>query len=112
MNRYDRMLEKMNIDSIAFQYAPEGELGNVAKGRDSIRSFLKKFASYKVLSNNSVTDSIEIYGDSALQTGHYTQVTILPTKDTAHLTGLMIVHWIWSSNEGWKISKMITKPTR
>lgn len=111
MNTYDSLLQKMDGNSISLLYAPDGELGDVAKGRDSIRRFLKKFAEFKVLSNRSVTDSVKMSGDSALQKGVYTQVTILPSKDTAHLTGQFESHWIWLPKEGWKIKKMITKPS-
>ena len=110
MSHYDRLLEKMDFDSIALQYTPDGELGDVAKGRDTIRNFLKKFSEYRVLSNNSITDSIKIFGDTAIQKGTYKQVTILPTKDTAHIKGQFETHWIWNPKDGWKISRMTTKP--
>lgn len=110
MNHYDRLLEKMNFDSIALAYTPDGKLGDVAKGRDSIRNFLKTFSAYKVLSNKSISDSIKIFGDTAIQNGTYQQVTILPTKDTVHVKGQFETHWIWHPKDGWKISGMTTKP--
>jgi len=36
-------LQKTDADSIAYMFTPDGELGNVAKGRDSIRHFLSSF---------------------------------------------------------------------
>ncbi len=109
MNYYDRLLEKMNFDSIALQYTPDGELGDVAKGRDSIRNFLKSFSAYRVISNNSITDSVNLFGDSAIQKGTYKQVTILPTRDTAHIKGQFETHWLWNPKDNWKISRMTTK---
>lgn len=112
MQEYDRLLVSMHTDSIAQLYSPDGELGEIAKGRDSISRFLKKFAEYRVISNHSVTTQIEMNGDNATQKGHYTQVTVLPTKDTARLSGQFTTNWIWLSTEGWRIKKMETMPDK
>lgn len=112
MQEYDQQLMQMNTDSIAKLYSPDGELGEVAKGRDSISRFLKKFAELKVLSNHSQTTQVAINGDSAIQQGTYKQVTILPTKDTARLSGQFTAKWIWLPNEGWRIKKMVTIPDK
>ena len=37
MQKYDRYILHMDVDSISLLYAPDGELGKMAKGRDSIR---------------------------------------------------------------------------
>lgn len=111
MAKYDRLLEKMNTDSIADLYTENGQLGNVAKGRDSINRFLKTFSNYRVIQNKSTTDSIRILGDSAIQIGSYTQITILPGKDTAHLTGRFRAIWKLAGSNGWKIYRMETSPT-
>ena len=110
MHTYDRLITKMDADSIAFLYASDGELGKVAKGRDSIRKFLLTFKKFQVLLNESKTDSIFMAGDSAVQTGSYRQEVILPSKDTAHLKGLFRTNWIWKKREGWHIKKMETTP--
>jgi ketosteroid isomerase-like protein len=112
MRKYDQALERMDADAIAMLYAPDGQLGDVARGRDSIRNFLKGFSSFKVLSNESVTDSARIDGDMAFSKGIYTQVTILPSKDTVHLKGAFSVQWTWSGKEGWKIRRMDTHPMK
>lgn len=112
MQEYDRLLVSMHTDSIALLYSPDGELGEVAKGRDSISRFLKNFASFRVLSNHSETTRVAINGDSAVQNGHYTQVTVLPSKDTARLSGRFTANWIWIPNEGWRIKKMTTMPDK
>jgi hypothetical protein len=100
----------MDVDAIAAQFVPDGELGGVAKGRDSIRNFLKGFAAYKVLSNHSITDSVWMNGDTAMQKGNYAQVTILPTKDTVHLKGEFTARWLRRSKEEWLIQRMDTRP--
>jgi hypothetical protein len=41
MQKYDRYILKMDVDSIALLYTPDGELGKMARGRDSIRRFLE-----------------------------------------------------------------------
>jgi hypothetical protein len=112
MAHYDQLLEKMDTDSIALLYAADGELGTAAKGRDSIRNFLKTFSTYRVLSNTSTTDSVSLMNDSAFQLGRYKQVTILPSKDTARLSGQFEAYWIWIPEEGWRIRKMTTAPDK
>jgi hypothetical protein len=111
MKTYDRLLVKMDTDSLSRLYAPDGQLGDMATGPDSIRNFLNTFASYRVLSNESTTDSITIKSDTAFQYGKYHQVTILPSKDTASLNGQFEAKWIYSQKDGWKILRMATKPT-
>lgn len=109
MHHYDRLIEKMNVDSIALLYTRDGQLGEAAKGRDSIRNFLKAFSGYTVLSNQSISDAIKLNGDSAMQAGTYTQLTILPSKDTTHIKGQFEARWVWLPGEGWKIARMTTK---
>ena len=110
LHTYDRLIMEMDADSIASLYTTDGELGKVAKGRDSIRRFLLTFKKFQVLVNESTTDSIFMTGDSALQTGSYRQEVVLPSKDTAHLKGLFRASWIWKKREGWHIKKMETTP--
>ena len=62
MQKYNRYILKMDVDSIAFLYTPDGELGKMARGRDSIRRFLENFKKYKVLSQVSKTNLINITG--------------------------------------------------
>jgi ketosteroid isomerase-like protein len=112
MQRYDRLIEKMDADSIVNLYTENGELGTVATGRDSIRKFLATFTDVHVISNVSDSDTIHIYGDSAVQFGVYKQEVILATKDTAHLKGKFRTHWIYEKNNGWKIRKIETTPLK
>lgn len=110
MLRYDRLIQKMDADSIALLYAPDGDLGEMAHGRDSIRKFLLTFTNVKVLSTSSTSDSIVFNSDTAIQTGKYTQVALIQVKDTARLKGSYTAKWIWLPEQGWRIKKMNTKP--
>ena len=78
MQKYNRYILKMDVDSIALLYTPDGELGKMARGRDSIRRFLENFKKYKVLSQVSKTNLINI------QQGYrFTIRIIYPKSDRA-----------------------------
>jgi hypothetical protein len=49
MRYYDHLILKTDADSIALLYMSNGELGNIAAGRDSIRNFLNRFGNFKVI---------------------------------------------------------------
>ncbi len=112
MQKYDRLILGMNADSISLIYAPDGELGKMAKGRDSIRNFLNSFKKFRVLSQTSETNTIRIDGDTALQTGNYRQTVIIPSNDTVTVKGSFNALWIWVSRNGWLIQRMETQPVR
>ena len=112
MQKYNRYILKMDVDSIALLYTPDGELGKMAKGRDSIRRFLENFKKYKVLSQVSKTNLINISRDTALQSGLYTQKVIVPVNDTVTVKGLFSTKWIWMDSTGWHIQRMETTPTK
>src|ERR1700733_8856446 len=82
MQTYDRYILHMDTDSIALMYTIDGDLGDKAHGRDSIRKFLASFKNVRVLSQLSKTTSINIRDDSLLQKGTYVQVAVLAEKDT------------------------------
>lgn len=112
MYRYDLFIQKMDADSIAHLYAPGGDLGNIAHGRDSIRKFLLTFNNVQVLTQSSVTDSIQLNGDSAMQYGSYKQIAVINKTDTLKLKGTYTANWIWLPAEGWRILKMNTRAER
>ncbi len=112
MQNYNRYILDMDVDSIALLYAPDGELGKMAKGRDSIRRFLDNFKRYKVLSQVSNTNLIKISRDTALQSGSYTQKVIVPVNDTVTVRGLFSTKWIWMDPTGWHIQRMETQPVK
>jgi hypothetical protein len=108
MQRYDSLLVRMNTDSIALLFTADGDLGTVAHGRDSIRKFLARFAAFKVLYQASTTDSIALDHDTAVQTGHYHQRTVIPVNDTVAVKGAYTARWIFFSDSGWLLKKMET----
>jgi SnoaL-like protein len=109
MSHYNHFIQKMDIDSIALLFSPDGDLGNVAYGRDSIRNFLSKFKDFKVLSQTSTTKSIKMNKDSTVQEGIYYQKTIVPKNDTVKVSGTFTATWVHSDN-GWQLKRMLTKP--
>jgi len=109
MQHYNNLILSMNADSISLFYSPDGNLGEIALGRDSIRAFLFSFKGFKVLSQASSTKRIEISGDSAWQQGNYFQTAITPNRDTLRVKGEFTAHWIWIPHQEWRIKKMVTR---
>ena len=112
MKLYDHYIQTMDVDSIALLYTPEGDLGQMAHGRDSIRKFLDKFKNFKVLSQTSTTASITNMQDSTLQKGFYHQTVIVPVNDTVTVKGEYTATWVWLSKSGWHLKRMETKPMK
>ena len=109
MKKYDNLILKLDADSIALLFTPDGHLGNMAVGRDSIRKFFLTFKNIKVLSQSSTTDSIKITADSALQYGKYKQSDVIAEKDTVYVKGEYITKWQWIKKQGWQIHLIETK---
>ena len=107
---YDRLIKKMDADSIAQMYTADGDLGDIAHGRDSIKKFLSTFVNVKVLSVHSSSEKIEIKEDTAIQNGRYDRVAVVNSKDTVRPAGTFIAKWVWKINEGWNIQRMTTTP--
>ncbi len=112
MKYYDHLIQKLDADSISQLYSPDGNLGDIAIGRDSIRRFLSSFKHIQVLSQISKTKSIELYGDSAIQKGNYIQNDVISEKDTIIVKGDYIVQWVWLGRQGWHIKRMTTKTVK
>ena len=112
IKQYDHLILKLDADSIALLYAPDGDLGNMAHGRDAIRKFLLTFNNLKVLSQSSVTGSIKLNGDSSLQKGVYKQTVVISGKDTVTVKGAYTATWLWMGKNGWHIKRMETVPIK
>lgn len=110
MKQYDHLIKKMDVDSIALLYTPDGDLGSLAHGRDSIKKFLSTFKNLRVLSQLSTTKFIEIHGDTSVQKGDYRQIVLIQEKDTVKVKGEYIATWLWMPQDGWHIKRIITKP--
>ncbi len=111
MKYYDHLILNLDADSIALLFTPTGNLGDIAVGRDSIKKFLSTFKNVRVLSQNSITNAINITHDTAIQKGTYQQTDIISEKDTVRVKGEYIATWFWQPKEGWRIKKMTTKST-
>ena len=110
MDQYDHFIRNMDADSIAMLFTPDGNLGNMAHGQDSIRKFLASFKNIKVLSSSSTPGTIELSGDSSIQKGTYRQVDLVNNKDTIFVKGTYITNWKWVDEKGWRIKSIITIP--
>ena len=114
MREYDRLIKKLDADAIAALYDEEGDLGDQAHGRQEIKEFLSGFKNIEVLEQHSTTNTIEMLGDSAVQTGSYVQVDVVEdpekhTKDTVTVKGTYNTLWRWDG-DAWKIKRMETQP--
>ena len=109
---YDRLIKKMDADSISLMYTANGELGDIARGRDSIRKFLSTFTNVEVLSVSSSSEKIDLEKDTIIQSGRYNQLALINHRDTVRPTGTYVARWIWQENEGWKIQRMTTTPDK
>ena len=111
MKRYDNLILKLDADSISMLYTADGNLGDIAIGRDSIKRFLSSFKNVQVLTQSSITVSINIIRDTAIQKGTYTQTDLVSGKDTVKVKGEYTARWQWIRKKGWHIKHMITKST-
>ncbi|WP_170971149.1 YybH family protein [Ilyomonas limi] len=110
MNNYDSLIVKQDPAAIAQAFTPDGKLGNAATGRENIRQFLSQITRFKVIEQSSVTNNIQIRGDSALQQGTYIQRNVDTKNDTAKAMGNFTCKWKWIDGEGWKIKHIVTTP--
>jgi hypothetical protein len=117
MQQYDQLTFKMNGDSLADLYTPDGELGGKSMrtyaSRDSIRKFLKSFdpKSITLISNSTHAKSIVFKGDTAIVEGTYEQKAKLAQGDTGTYTGTFNTKWVKSEGKKWLIRKMYTIPS-
>ena len=110
MQQYDRYILSVDVDSMALLFTKDGNLGNIARGQDSIRRFLAKFKSVRVLSMASTTDAIVLTGDSSTQRGSYRQTAVLSARDTVRVNGDYVARWQWFPKQGWRLKSMQTTP--
>jgi ketosteroid isomerase-like protein len=109
MKHYDQLILLSDADSIALSYTPDGNLGDVAIGRDSIKKFLSSFKNIRVLTQSSATDSIKITKDTAIQYGKYYQSDLISGKDTVYVKGEFTAKWLWTKDKRWQIKEIHTK---
>lgn len=83
MQKYDSLLKTMNAEAISEIFTSDGRVGDVAQERHAIKNFLSSFVNVKELSQRSGTSSIELKGNSPIQTGMYFQTAVIDGKDTS-----------------------------
>lgn len=115
MHEYDQLTFRMNADSLADSYLPNGMLSGKGMkkyvGRDSIRKFLRSFnpADIHLISNATKIESITFSGDSAIAIGNYEQKAKLSQGDTGAYTGKFTAKWMKENNR-WLLASMYTTP--
>jgi ketosteroid isomerase-like protein len=108
MREYDRLIQKLDAEAISELYDEEGDLGDQAHGREEIKKFLSGFKDIEVLEQHSTTNTIEMLGDSAVQTGSYIQIDVIEKRDTVTVRGTYNALWRWDG-EAWKLKRMETQ---
>ena len=117
VRQYDQLTFRMNADSLADSYLPNGVLSGKGMkkfiGRDSIRKFLKSFhtADIHLISNSTKAQSITFNGDSAIVNGTYEQKAKLAQGDTGVYTGTFSAKWL-KENDRWLLADMYTVPVK
>jgi ketosteroid isomerase-like protein len=110
MDRYNRYVLRMDADSVSSMYTPDGELGNVKKGRDSIRIFLASFTKVTMDHYDSKTLSIAVDGNTAVLRGTYVQQVRLDGGEAISYAGEFTTRWVWTSAEGCRVQRMDVAP--
>src|SRR5215471_14976453 len=91
LERYVRLVQKMDHAGIAAMFAPDGEVVN--PGRDPVRgpaaieAFLKQFAGYHVMRETMVPATTTVDGDRATQSGTYAQRVRAPDGKVIDVSG-------------------------
>ncbi len=109
MQKYDSYILSGNAKGIALLFKEDGNLGNVAIGRDSIEKFIASFANIKVLSQQSTTTSITFKKLVGTQKGTFAQSCIINGKDTISPKGSFTTTWVYNIKKHiWEIAKIET----
>lgn len=109
LGNYDQLIQRMDAQAISMLFTPDGHLGDMASGRDSIRIFLSSFKNVQVIAQNSTSDSIKMIEDTAFQNGSYHQTDIINGKDTLHVQGTYSATWVWIKGNGWLLKNIRTQ---
>jgi uncharacterized protein (TIGR02246 family) len=114
LQRYVRLVQKMDHAGIAAMFAPDGEVVNPGrdpiKGRAAIQAFLEQFAGYRVLSETMVPRTTTVDGSRATQTGTYRQRVRGPDGKVIEVSGGFVLDWIRDSSGVWLIQRAATTP--
>jgi len=64
MEKYDALILKSDAPANAQLFTPDGNLGDIAIGRDAFKKFLSFFNNIRVPSQSTTSTSIKINGDT------------------------------------------------
>ena len=114
LQRYVRLVQKMDHAGIAAMFAPDGEVVNPGrepiKGRAAIQAFLEQFAGYHVISETMVPRVTSVNGAHATQTGTYRQRVRDPNGNVIDVSGNFALDWIRDGSGVWLIQRAATTP--
>ena len=114
LEHYVGFVRQMASDSIAELYTADGEL--LATGRPpivgpkAIQAFLDSFSAYHVLADSMKPATLEVRGDTALQTGTFWQLVQVPAGDTVVAHSGFEILWLRDRQSGWRVRRMGTTP--
>lgn len=114
IQRYAGLIKANDAVGVSRFFAANGELlepgMSALAGPEAVRTFLESFKNVRVQSATMTTDSIEVFGASAIQWGQYTERAALPDKPAIDLHGRFVAQWVRVPAGGWQIRRLLMQP--
>jgi len=114
LQRYVRLVQRMDHAGIATMFAADGEVLNPGrdpiKGRGAIQAFLEQFAGFEVINEMMVPRTTSVDGSHATQIGTYRQRVRGPDGNIIDVSGKFVLDWIRDGSGVWLIQRMATTP--
>jgi len=115
MQQYTTLLRTGPVDAQVAMFTPDGELLEPGMaplhGRDAIKAFLVPIvAKYEVQSAASMSDAVEVFGDTAYQWGTYAQQAGERGQPGADFTGRYVASWHHEADGHWRIARFLVQP--
>ncbi|HEY1848341.1 MAG TPA: DUF4440 domain-containing protein, partial [Opitutaceae bacterium] len=105
LRRYSDLMLAMDTQALSAMFAPDGLLANPkrppVRGPEAIKKFLDGFADFKVLSNEDTAATTVVDGDTAEQTGTYSQKVRSPDGQVFDTKGRLEVEWMRAPSGQW-----------
>jgi len=115
MEHYTALIRVVASDSIAAMYADDGELLEAGmaplRGPKEIRAFLAQFDGKVVVdSASTVSDDVEVFGDTAYQSGSFSQVAKVQDQPPGKFSGRYVARWRRTPEGPWKLTRLLMQP--
>jgi len=115
MEHYTALIKVVASDSIAAMYAADGELLEAGmaplRGPKEIRAFLAQFDGKVVVdSASTVSDDVEVFGDTAYQSGSFSQVAKVQDQPPGKFSGRYVARWRRTPEGPWKLTRLLMQP--